>query len=112
MADRLTEMDSPVLAECRRRQVVAWNRLRRSVYRLLASCGFSGGFHGLKIVGLLIGHWALSLNQAAKCGTADRERLRYCGLAKNAAQLFTLIGLANLLIAKRRLFALHAQGAS
>jgi IS5 family transposase len=33
-------------------------------------------------------------------------------LAKNTAQLFTLLGLANLLIAKRRLFALRAQGAS
>jgi len=40
------------------------------------------------------------------------KKARYRGLAKNAAQLFTLFGLANLLIAKRRLFALHAQGAS
>jgi IS5 family transposase len=40
------------------------------------------------------------------------KKVRYRGLAKNTAQLFTLFGLANLLIAKRRLFALHAQGAS
>lgn len=40
------------------------------------------------------------------------KKARYRGLAKNTAQLFTLFGLANLLIAKRRLFALHAQGAS
>ena len=40
------------------------------------------------------------------------RKARYRGLAKNAAQLFTLFGLANLLIAKRRLFALDAQGAS
>jgi IS5 family transposase len=40
------------------------------------------------------------------------KKARYRGLAKNAAQLLTLFGLANLLIAKRRLFALHAQGAS
>ena len=40
------------------------------------------------------------------------KKARYRGLAKNAAQLFTLFGLANLLIAKRRLFALEAQGAS
>lgn len=40
------------------------------------------------------------------------KKVRYQGLAKNTAQLFTLLGLANLLIAKRRLFALHAQGAS
>ncbi len=37
---------------------------------------------------------------------------RYWGLAKNTAQLFTLFALANLVIAKRRLFALDAQGAS
>jgi IS5 family transposase len=40
------------------------------------------------------------------------KKARYRGLAKIAAQLLTLFGLANLLIAKRRLFALHAQGAS
>jgi IS5 family transposase len=39
------------------------------------------------------------------------KKARYKGLAKNAAQLFTLFGLANLLIAKRRLFALGAQSA-
>jgi transposase, IS5 family len=40
------------------------------------------------------------------------KKVRYRGLAKNTAQLFTLFGLANLLIAKRRLFELRAQGAS
>ena len=40
------------------------------------------------------------------------RKVRYQGLAKNTAQLFTLLGLANLMIAKRRLFALHAQGTS
>ncbi len=40
------------------------------------------------------------------------KKVRYKGLAKNTAQLFTLFGLANLLIAKRRLLALNAQGAS
>ena len=40
------------------------------------------------------------------------KKVRYRGLAKNTAQLFTLFGLANLLIAKRRLFELDAQGAS
>ena len=40
------------------------------------------------------------------------KKARYRGLAKNAAQLFALFGLANLLMAKRRLFALRAQGAS
>ena len=40
------------------------------------------------------------------------RKVRYRGLAKNTAQVFTLLGLANLMIAKRRLFALHAQGAS
>jgi IS5 family transposase len=40
------------------------------------------------------------------------KKTRYRGLAKNAAQLFTLFGLANLLIARRRLLALHARGAT
>ena len=40
------------------------------------------------------------------------KKVRYRGLAKNTAQLFTLFGLANLLIAKRYLFALNARGAS
>jgi len=40
------------------------------------------------------------------------KKARYRGLAKNTAQLHTLFGLANLMIAKRRLFELHAQGAS
>ncbi len=40
------------------------------------------------------------------------KKVRYRGLAKNTAQLFTLFGLANLLIAKRRLIELQARGAS
>jgi len=40
------------------------------------------------------------------------KKVRYKGLAKNTVQLSTLFGLANLLIAKRRVFALNAQGAS
>ena len=40
------------------------------------------------------------------------KKVRYRGLFKNTAQLFALFGLANLLIAKRRLFDLNAQGAS
>lgn len=40
------------------------------------------------------------------------KKVRYKGLAKNTAQLYTLFGLANLLTAKRRLFELNAQGAS
>jgi IS5 family transposase len=40
------------------------------------------------------------------------KKVRYKGLAKNTAQLFTLFGLANLLIAKRRLFEINTQGAS
>lgn len=40
------------------------------------------------------------------------KKVRFKGLAKNTAQLFTLFGLANLLIAKRRLLAFHTQGAS
>lgn len=40
------------------------------------------------------------------------KKARYRGLAKNTAQLLNLFGLANLVLARRRLFALHAQGAS
>jgi transposase, IS5 family len=40
------------------------------------------------------------------------KKVRYKGLAKNVAQLFSLFGLANLVIAKRRLFALDTRGAS
>ena len=36
------------------------------------------------------------------------KKVRYRGLAKNTAQLYTLFGLANLMTAKRRLFALQA----
>jgi transposase, IS5 family len=36
------------------------------------------------------------------------KKVRYKGLAKNEAQLFSLFGLANLVIAKRQLMALHA----
>jgi IS5 family transposase len=40
------------------------------------------------------------------------KKVRYKGLAKNQAQLFSLFGLANLVIAKRRLLAPDARGAS
>lgn len=40
------------------------------------------------------------------------KKVRYKGLAKNTAQLFSLFGLANLVIAKRPLLAIHARGAS
>lgn len=40
------------------------------------------------------------------------KKVRYRGLAKNTAQLFSLFGLANLVIAKRSLLALDARGAS
>jgi hypothetical protein len=37
------------------------------------------------------------------------RKARYKGLAKNAAQMFSLFGLANIVIAKGHLLALHAQ---
>jgi IS5 family transposase len=40
------------------------------------------------------------------------KKVRYKGLAKNTAQLFSLFGLANLVIAKRSLLAIQARGAS
>ena len=38
------------------------------------------------------------------------RKVRYKGLAKNEGQLFTLFGLANLVIAKRSRLGLHARG--
>ena len=40
------------------------------------------------------------------------RKTRYRGLAKNEAQLFSLFGLANLMLARKRLMALDSQGAS
>ena len=40
------------------------------------------------------------------------RKTRYKGLAKNEAQLFSLFGLANLVMAKRSLLAAHARGAT
>ena len=40
------------------------------------------------------------------------KKTRYRGLAKNEAQLFSLFGLANLVLARRALSALGAQAAS
>jgi transposase, IS5 family len=40
------------------------------------------------------------------------RKTRYRGLAKNHAQLFSLFGLANLVIAKRRLLLIHGGGTS
>lgn len=40
------------------------------------------------------------------------RKTRYTGLAKNEAQLFSLFGLANIVIARRRLLAIEARGAS
>jgi IS5 family transposase len=38
------------------------------------------------------------------------KKVRYKGLAKNAAQMFSLFGLANLVIAKKKLLVLGTQG--
>lgn len=40
------------------------------------------------------------------------RKTRYRGLPKNTAQLMTLFGMANLMFAKKRLIAIHAQGSS
>lgn len=40
------------------------------------------------------------------------KKARYKGLARNTAQLFSLFGLANLVLAKSRVMALDTQGAS
>ena len=72
--------------------------------------------------------WARMLEQAEKLKASIRakvehpfhvvknlfrhRKVRYKGLFKNEAQLFSLFGLANLVIAKRSLLALQARGAS
>ena len=40
------------------------------------------------------------------------KKARYKGLAKNQAQLFSLFGLGNLVLAKRQLLVLHARNPS
>jgi transposase, IS5 family len=40
------------------------------------------------------------------------KKTRYRRLAKNHAQLFRLFGLANLVLAKKNLLAIHGRGAS
>lgn len=40
----------------------------------------------------------------------QHKKTRYKGLAKNKAQLYSLFGLANLVLAKKRLMALQAEG--
>ena len=42
----------------------------------------------------------------------QHRKTRYRGLAKNEAQLFSLFGLVNLMLARKRLMALDTQGAS
>ncbi len=39
------------------------------------------------------------------------RKVRYLGLFKNTVQLYMLVGMADLLIGKRRLLGLHARGA-
>ncbi len=41
-----------------------------------------------------------------------RKKVPYRGLAKNTAQLFSLFGFANLVLAKRALLSASTQGAS
>ena len=40
------------------------------------------------------------------------QKVRYKGLFKNAVQLHMLFGLVNLVLARKKLLALHTQGAS
>lgn len=72
--------------------------------------------------------WAQLLEKAEKLKASVRAKVehpfhvvknlfrhckaRYKGMAKNEGQLFTLFGLANLVLAKRQLLALEARGAS
>jgi IS5 family transposase len=70
-------------------------RLREKIEKIKASIR-SKVEHPFHVVKNLFGH----------------RKVRYRGLAKNTAQLFTLFGLANLVLAKSRLLAPEARGAS
>ena len=62
------------------------------------------------------GHVGLSLDlirtARAPCISNVRRKTRYKGLTKNTAQLLSLFGLANLVIANRSLLETHVRGAS
>jgi IS5 family transposase len=72
-----------------------WGKLREKIEKTKASIR-SKVEHPFHVVKNLFGH----------------RKVRYRGLEKNTAQLFTLFGLANLVLAKSRLLAPDAQGAS
>jgi len=72
-----------------------WGKLREQIEKTKASIR-SKVEHPFHVVKNLFGH----------------RKVRYRGLEKNTAQLFTLFGLANLVLAKSRLLAPDAQGAS
>lgn len=71
-----------------------WGKLREKIEKTKASIR-SKVEHPFHVVKNLFGH----------------RKARYRGLEKNTAQLFTLFGLANLVLAKSRLLALEARGA-
>jgi len=72
-----------------------WGKLREEIEKTKASIR-SKVEHPFHVVKNLFAH----------------RKVRYRGLEKNTAQLFTLFGLANLVLAKSRLLAPDAQGAS
>jgi IS5 family transposase len=72
-----------------------WGKLREKIEKLKASIR-SKVEHPFHVVKNLFRH----------------RKARYRGLEKNTAQLFTLFGLANLVLAKNRLLAPDARGAS
>ena len=71
-----------------------WGKLREKIEKTKASIR-SKVEHPFHVVKNLFGH----------------RKARYRGLEKNTAQLYTLFGLANLVLAKSRLLALEARGA-
>src|SRR5664280_1453623 len=86
------------------------------VERMLDLCSNTG----LELLGLLEQAEQLKASVRAKVehpfhvikNLFRHKKVRYKGLAKNQAQLYSLFGLANLVIAKRPLLVLHARGAS
>ena len=78
------------------------------------ACHYTISVQLLQVIDLIDCTLEKTLKSRTSCRTRvfRHKKTRYRGLAKNHAQLYSLFGLANLAMAKRRLLALHGGGAS
>ena len=68
--------------------------------------------HDAALAGLLVGVTGITQCAQLLKNLFHYRKVRYKGLFKNTVQLHMLFGLVNLVLAKKKLLALHAQGAS